>query len=191
MHRNSFRKFRAISVRRAGNRMTTAANLRYQPTKHAIERAELRFGIAPEVAAEWFNDLMRKAKYVAANGKNGLVYQVDDIRLVVDGMTSAIITVHDSLSADFLKPVLERELRKLKREYTRLTRRLELEYAEALQEIADMAVNRARARNPKTRTLIEGRIAEKQAYADGIVGRIERLQDEWQAKERAIEVISE
>src|SRR5690625_722126 len=166
-------------------------DMRYQPTKHAIDRAELRFGIAPENAVNWFNELMRKAKYVASNGKNGLVYQVDDIRLVVDGMTNAIITVHDALSADFLKPVLERELRKLKREYTRLIRKLELEYAETLQEIGDMAINRAKARNPKTRALIEGRIAEKQAYADGIVSRIERLQDEWHAKERAIEGIVE
>lgn len=163
---------------------------KYQPTKHAIERAELRFGIAPESAVNWFNDLMRKAKYVASNGKNGLVYQVDDIRLVVDGMTNAIITVHDSLSTDFLKPMLERELRKLKREYTRLIRKLELEYAEALQEIGGMAVNRAKARNPKIRELIEGRIAEKQDYADGIISRIERLQDEWNRKERAIEVIA-
>ena len=169
---------------------SAVTKLKYQPTKHAIERAELRFGIAPESAVNWFNELMREAKYVASNGKNGLVYQADDIRLVVDGMTNAIITVHDSLSADFLKPILERELRKLKREYTRLIRKLELEYAEALQEIGDMAVNRARARNPRTRALIEGRINDKQAYADGVVKRIERLQDEWQAKERAIEVIS-
>jgi len=165
-------------------------DIRYQPTKHAIERAELRFGIAPESAVNWFNELMRKAKYVASNGKNGLVYQVDDIRLVVDGMTNAIITVHDALSADFLKPVLERELRKLKREYTRAIRKLELEYAEALKEIGEMAINRARARNPKIRELIEGRIRDKQAYADGVTRRIERLQDEWQRKERAIEVIS-
>lgn len=165
-------------------------DMRYQPTKHAIERAELRFGIDPERAASWFNDIMRKAKYVAANGKNGLVYQADNIRVVVDGTTDAIITVHEALTADFLKPTLERELRKLKREYTRLIRKLELEYAESLQEIGDMAVNRAKARNPKTRALIEGRIAEKQAYADGIISRIERLQDEWKAKERAIEVIS-
>lgn len=166
-------------------------DMRYQPTKHAIERAELRFGIAPENAVNWFNELMRKAKYVASNGKNGLVYQADDIRLVVDGMTNAIITVHDSLSTEFLKPTLERELRKLKREYTRAIRKLELEYAEALQEIGDMAVNRARARNPKIRELIEGRIRDKQSYADGVVRRIERLTDEWQAKERAIEVIAE
>src|SRR5690625_1422903 len=166
-------------------------SLRYQPTKHAVERAELRFGITPDNAADWFNELMRKAKYVASNGKNGLVYQADDIRLVVDGMTNAIITVHDSLRADFLKPVLERELRKLKREYTRAIRKLELEHAESLQEIGDMAVNRARARNPKIRELIEGRIRDKQAYADGGARRIERLTDEWQRKERAIEVISE
>lgn len=163
---------------------------KYQPTKHAIERAELRFGIAPDNAVNWFNELMRKAKYVASNGNNGLVYQVDDIRLVVDGMTNAIITVHDALSADFLKPALERELRKLKREYTLAIRKLELEYAESLKEIGEMAVNRARARNPKIRELIEDRINDKQAYADGVARRIERLADEWQAKERAIEVIA-
>ena len=165
-------------------------DMRYQPTKHAIERAELRFGITPESAVDWFNELMRKAKYVASNGKNGLVYQADDIRLVIDSMTNAIITVYDALSADFLKPTLERELRKLKREYTRAIRKLELEYAEALQEIGEMAVNRAKARNPKIRELIEGRINDKQAYADGVARRIERLTDEWQRKERAIEIIS-
>src|SRR5690625_2397889 len=94
-------------------------SLRYQPTKHAAERDELRLGITRGKAADWFNESMRKAKYVASNGKNGLVYQAGDIRIVVDGMTNAIITVHDSLRADFLKPILERELRKLKREYTR------------------------------------------------------------------------
>src|SRR5690625_152596 len=141
-------------------------DMRYQPTKHAIERAELRFGITPESAVNWFNELMNKAKYVASNGKNGLVYQVDDIRLVVDGMTNAIITVHDSLSADFLKPVLERELRKLKREDTLAIRKLELEYAEALKEIGEMAINRARARNPKIRELIEGRSRGKQARSE-------------------------
>ena len=169
---------------------SAVTKLKYQPTTHAVERASLRYGIAPEKASEWFNDLMRKSKYIASNGKNGLVYQADDIRIVVDGITNAIITVYDELSADFLKPTLERELRKLKREYTRAIRKLEIEYAEALKEIGEMAVNRARARNPKIRELIEGRINDKQAYADGIVSRIERLQDEWQAKERAIEVIS-
>src|SRR5690625_722593 len=119
-------------------------DMRYQPTKHAIDRAELRFGIAPENAVNWFNELMRKAKYVASNGKNGLVYQVDDIRLVVDGMTNAIITVHDALSADFLKPVLARELSKLKREYTRAIRSLELEYTDALQDMSEITGSRAR-----------------------------------------------
>ena len=57
--------------------------------------------------------------------------------------------------------------------------------------MADMAVNRAKARNPHTREIIAGRMSDKQAEIDGLVREIERSQDEWQAKERAIEVISE
>src|SRR5690625_5587242 len=133
---------------------------------------------------------MFKSKYISSNEKNCLIYQIDNISLVIDGMTNAIITVYDALSADFLKPTLERELRKLKREYTRTIRELELEYAEALKEIGEMAVNRAKARNPKIRELIEGRINDKQAYADGVASRIESLTDEWQAQARAYETVS-
>ena len=171
--------------------LQSAGKEKYKPTKHAIERAELRFGIKPENCVEWINNLMSQAKYVASNGRNGLVYQAGDLRIVVDDMTNAVITLHDALSVDFLKPTLERELRKLKRLYTRRIRKHELAYAEASQELASMAINRARARNPHTREIIADRMSDKQSEIDGLVREIERLQDDWQAKERAIEVIAE
>src|SRR5690625_6194389 len=93
--------------------------------------------------------------------------------------------------SDFLRPTLEREKRKLERLYTRNIRKLELKYAESLKELADMAINRARARNPNTRAIISDRMADKQEDIDGIVSEIERLEDERKAKVRAIEVISE
>lgn len=164
---------------------------KYQPTKHAMERAQLRFGIDPDKCTKWVNDLMSRAKYIASSGAKGLVYQADNVRIVVDETTKAIITIHDELKADFLRPVLEREKRKLHRLYTPQIRRQELEYAEALQELADMAVNRAKARNPKTRELIAERMTSKRAEISEIVRSIERLNDDWQAKVRAIEVISE
>src|SRR5690625_5057816 len=171
--------------------MNTVKGLRYQPTKHAIERAQLRFGIDPDKCARWVNQLMREAKYIASNGANGLVYQADNIRIIVDGVTDAIITVHDELRADFLRPILKREKRKLHRLYTPKIRRKELEYAEALQELANMAVNRAKARNPKTRETIAEKMMDKRADISRIVRTIERLNDDWRTKVRAIEVIAE
>lgn len=165
--------------------------IQYTPTKHALDRANLRFGIEPHRVAEWVNDLMRGAKYVASNGKNGLVYENDGVRLVIDGTTRAVITVHHALSTAFLHPVLERELRKIKREYTSKIRLLERSYAEALRELADMAINRAKARNPQTRDLISERMTDKQSEIDRFVRSIERMSDEYKAKQRAIELIAE
>src|SRR5699024_11909550 len=101
------------------------------------------------------------------------------------------ITVLGDTATDFLRPALDRELRKLNRFYTRSIRQTELEYAHALRELSDMAINRARARNPKTRELIAERMSDKQADIDGLLTNIERMNDEWKAKKRAIEDIAE
>ena len=163
----------------------------YMPTTHAIDRAKARFGIDEEVVREWINKMMGTAKFIGRNDGGKSLYKSGDVRLVVNDSTRTVITVHHDVSTDFLRPALERELRKLKRLYTRNIRALELEYAEAMRELADMAVNRARARNPHTREIIAGRMSDKQAEIDGLVREIERSQDEWQAKVRAIEVIAE
>lgn len=169
--------------------MQVAGIARYQPTRHAIDRARLRFGIETEKVANWINDKMTKAKRVGVSGAKGVDYLADGVRLVVDEVNGLVITLHSELSADFLKPALERELRKIKREYTRSIRKMELAYAETLKEIAEMAVNRARACNPETRDIIAEKMADMQMIANEQVRRIERLADEKQAKIKAIEVI--
>src|SRR5690625_1958703 len=178
--------------------MKTALELagikRYVPTEHAISRASLRYGVKPSEAIDWIGERMKDAKYIGKSGGNAYasVYEsIDGIRLVVDDRTNAVITVLSDITADFLRPTLEREKRKLERLYTRNIRKLGLKYAESLKELADMAINRARARNPNTRAIISDRMADKQEDIDGIVSEVERLEDERKAKVRAIEVISE
>lgn len=163
----------------------------YTPTAHAIERAKLRFGVEVEKAREWINDKMRNAQYLTTNEKGQVIYGSDGIRLVADDEQAVIVTVYNELKTDFLAPMLGREKRKLKRYYTKVIREKELQYAEFLRDIADLAINRAKARNPKTRELIAERIADKQKQVNEIILLIERLNDEWKAKERAIEVIAE
>src|SRR5690625_4100465 len=95
--------------------------MRYSPTCHAIERARMRFGVKSEKVTEWINEVMKGAKYVASQGKNRLLYESSDgnIRIIVDANTRAVVTVHHALRMDFLRPTLEREIRKIKRESTR------------------------------------------------------------------------
>src|SRR5690625_681090 len=164
---------------------------RYIPTKHAIDRARLRFGIDAGMVGEWINEMMGTAKYIGANGSYTSIYDSDDIRLIIDERTNAVVTVHSAIRAEFLRPTLEREKRKLKRFYTRTIRKIELEYAEALQELAEMAINRARAKNPQTRKLIAERMDSKQEEISDYVSEIERFNDEYKTKVHAIEVIAE
>ena len=163
----------------------------YTPSRHALERARIRYGIVHEKATEWLNDIMKKATFEAVNDKGQARYFYDGMTVITDDVAQTIITVYSNGEADFLKPVLEREKRKLKRQYTPIIRSLELQYAKALRDIADMAVNRAKARSPKVRAIITGNIAEKQREIDEFLTKIERTTDEWRSKERVIEVIAE
>ena len=167
--------------------------MRYSPTSHAIERARMRFGVKSEKVTEWVNEVMEGAKYVASQGKNRLLYESSDgnIRIIVDANTRAVVTVHHALRMDFLRPALEREIRKIKRESTRQIRESERNLAEAYAELAERMRNFANARNPQTRKLIESRIEETQADIDDYKRHIELMKDAMQGKIRAIELIAE
>lgn len=161
------------------------------PTTHALERIKLRFGIPSEKAAEWINEKMKRAKLVTVNGNKTLVYEADNARFVIDGKKNAVITVHHTLRTDFLRPALEREMRKIKRESTRQTRELERRLAKAYALLSERMMNYANARNPQTRELISERIDDVNSYINELESEIERLNDETQAKLRAIELIAE
>ncbi len=171
----------------------TAKNttFKYTPSRHVTDRLKIRFGIAADKATKWINDKMRKAKYVSSNGKNRLTYENDGVQIVVDDSTHVVITVHHAVTTSFLRPVLDRELRKMERGHTRLIRQIELDMAMSLRKYADMAINYAKARNPKTRELISERMAEVQAIIDGYEMRMERSEDEYKQRVRAVELIAE
>src|SRR5690625_2519775 len=149
--------------------------MRYSPTSHAIERARMLCGVKAEKDTEWINEVMKGAKYVAEQGKNRLLYESSDgnIRIIVDANTRAVVTVHHALRMDFLRPALEREIRKIKRESTRRIRMTERNLAEAYAELAERMMNFANARNPQTRKLIEGRIESIQADISDLERHIE------------------
>src|SRR5690606_34150324 len=114
--------------------------MKYTPTLHAIERAYHRLGIEPAQAQRWFNETMRKAKYLFTQkhaGKTQAVYEMGEVRFVVDTSSHTIITVRPTVDTSILKPVFEREHRRIKREVTRNTRRHELAIAERTVEMGE------------------------------------------------------
>lgn len=153
---------------------------KYVPTLHAVERARHRLGIEPAQAQRWFNEAMRKAKYLFTQkhvGKTQAVYEIDNVRLIVDTDSRTIVTVSPSVDTSFLKPVFEREKRRIKREVTRLTRRHELAIAELTVQMGERMTARAKAKNPQTRALIQRDIDELQAKISECEALITREQD--------------
>ena len=166
-------------------------NGKYTLSKHAVERANLRLGIPIDKVSDWANDIMSKAKYVSAQGAGRLLYEYNGIQFIVGDKSRTIITIHPATRLDFLRPTLEREVRKIRREYTRNIRTLERSLASQYARLAEQMTNYANARNPQTRELVGGRMEETERHIEGTRRKIERMKDEVKAKVKAIEVIAE
>lgn len=172
-----------MKTKRSGNR--------YKPTMHALERVKLRLGVSSERAGDWFVDFMSKAEYVASSGKHRMVYEKDGVQAIVDNRNNAIVTIHAEVRIDFLRPVFEREVRKLRREGTRQIRMLERRLAEGYATLSKATLNYANACNPNTRRVIGETIQTINRSVSDLTIDIERKEDEIQAKIKAIEVLAE
>ncbi|MDQ0174439.1 hypothetical protein [Bacillus chungangensis] len=162
---------------------------RYTATLHAIERAHLRFGVALENAETWFREELRRAKYISSQGSNKIIYENEGKTFVVNVDERKIITVRPTADAAFLQPIFERERRKAKRLLTKTTRALELEMAHLLIEKGEQTLNKARARNPKTRALIQERINEIEAKINECKTDIARAKDEYENHCRVLSLV--
>lgn len=154
--------------------------MKYTPTLHAVERAYHRLGIEPAQAQRWFNETMRKAKYLFTQkygSKSQAIYEVDDMRIVVDTNNHHIVTIKPSVDTSILTPVFEREERRIKREVTRNTRRYELAIAELTVIMGERMTAKAKAKNPKTRELIQADIDELKTKIGRYQASIAREQD--------------
>lgn len=165
----------------------------YKPSLHAIERAGLRFGVPSEKATQWFNDLMAKAHYLVTQsfeGRSQAVYEVDGKRLIVDGKTNTIVTVMEPTTAaspivSTIRKAVEREYRKLHRQFTHDSRALNIELAELNVELAQLALNKARAKSPKVQACIQAKIDVLAAQASEVKTKLDRLEDEFEQIRRS------
>ncbi|XVM19368.1 hypothetical protein P5643_22010 [Bacillus subtilis] len=156
----------------------------YEVTKHAVDRAVERLGISRPQAAGHIRQLMQTAFYVGdLNNEYGQRTKAFDhiksrTRLIVDGIR--VVTVYkmaDPLAPvedtppitelpDELKAVLKRKSDALIVRRNRELRTLTIQLAEKNLEIAQLELNRARARAHKIIAVIDAKIdVAKKEYA--------------------------
>lgn len=190
----------ATAMKKAGVNVKEGEFARYKVSNHAESRAVSRLGIKKEHASAHLLMLMQTA-YYQGQGSTPLgpsrIYDHHNsrTRLIINTVGDTIITVYKmSNTADlaqydisFLKPILEREHRKLKRQHTKAVREEELDKALLLRDYGEMAVNHAMARNPNTRSLIEGRMEDAQEELHTIDKHIVELKGTYAEKSKAIE----
>ncbi len=79
--------------------------------------------------------------------------------------------------ADKVTAFVAKEIRKAETQFKRLSRRADIELAEIGLELAQLALNKAKARSPKIQAVIEAKIDEKNAVVSEIKTRVEREAD--------------
>ncbi|MGL3988387.1 hypothetical protein [Bacillus paralicheniformis] len=140
----------------------------YEVTKHAIDRAVERLGVLRSVAPNHLVQLMQTAVYVGSNpDKRGGRQEVYDhhksrVRFIV--YKNKIVTVYkmpEPLDAipDEMKTALRRKANAMIRRIKRETRALNVQLAEKNLEIAQLELNRAKARSNKVITSIDEKIS--------------------------------
>src|SRR5699024_7681934 len=170
----------------------TTKKMKYGVTTHAVERIRQYFDVKEYDAQAELNDMMRRAKYVHTQPDGRLVYKDDvkDVMIVVSETDKKIITllppkgkgddnggvvraIHDKTNefSKGLQTVLNRELRKAERLFTREFRKITEEIAVIGVEVAKLNWNKARARSPITQQQIADKVGE-------LNREIERMADE-------------
>lgn len=149
---------------------------KYIVTAHAKQRAAERLDVPESHAENHVNQLMQTAYYVGSTpGKNGKLAKVFDhyksqTRIIV-GTDEKVITVYKfpqintalelpQVFADDIRQLIQRKLNAKKRDFKRKQRALEIEHAEHNLELAQLTLNQAKAKSPKTRSSLAEKISE-------------------------------
>jgi len=150
----------------------------YNPTVHAIERARQRFGIAEGQAKNWLNQLLATAVHVTTQPNGCHVYKHEgrNALIVVDDRRKTVVTIKPPVTENPIltkaKAVINRELAKAKRQFTREYRKLTQQHAEINVEVAYLLLNHAKCKQPQTQAIIQARIdamkADLQRTADAL-----------------------
>lgn len=163
--------------------MSNIQTTKYYLRNHAIDRIRARYGIGANDAVEWINDKMIDAKYVSKGHGDTVLYESNcGIRIYVDNKDNMVTTVHPAVDTSFLNDAIKREVRKMESQFTKKIRGIEADIGEENTVYAEMTINYAKARNPKTKELINKRAQAQRNKIKRMELSIERLEAERDSK---------
>jgi len=175
----------------------TTKTAQYTPTVHAIERFREYYGIKEVNAIDFANEIMADAHYIMKQPDGKRIYQNDeyDSMIALDPKVDRIITVlpsaekrkeiegsvaktysSDNVFLNAFQSTVKRELSKARRQFVREYRRITEEIAVIGVDIAQLTLNKARARSPVTQGHIQRKIDDLHAEAvrmDDVKGELE------------------
>jgi hypothetical protein len=156
---------------------------KYTAKPHAIDRALLRFGISSEYAENWFNQLMQTARHVGTDGKRD-IYDHKGKRIIIDG--TEVVTIFEVADLPFASKVaklVERELKKAKKEADKTIKALSIEVAEKTIEQATLSLNFLKAKSPSAKRSIQSKIEEVNRLISDLKTELKRQDDAYKAME--------
>lgn len=183
----------------------TKRKLKYKPSVHAVERLREYFGVKEIHAVDFVNDLMRDAQYVLTQDSGRLLYKNEehDVMVVIGPHDKSIITVlpsqekrkeieqgeqetpkiapSDNVFLTTFRTTIKRELAKARRQFVREYRKLTEDIAVIGIEIAQLNLNKARARSPITQEQIASKISEIHAEQTKLAEQRKQLEAQFSA----------
>ncbi|MCP6682947.1 hypothetical protein [Bacillus nakamurai] len=176
---------------------------KYGVTKHAVDRAVERLGYDRGSAVGCINNLMQTAHYIGdANDHNGKTSRIFDhiksrVRLVViDNKVVTVYKMHDGLAPinsqpinglpDELKAVIKRKSNALIVRHTRELRSLTIQLAEKNLEIAQLELNRAKARAHKIIAVIDAKLDVARSEYASINEKANAIKSEIESIEKGV-----
>lgn len=171
--------------------------MKYNPSVHAVERIREYFDVQEDGAKRFINEAMRKSKYVTTQADGKLVYKnaEHDAMIVVNATSNTVVTVlppkgrgksnaytlQETRFNGAITATIRREMAKARRAYVRETRRLSEEIAIIGLEIAQLTLNKARAKSPVTQRHISAKVADIHAEQERLAAIRKQADTEYKA----------
>lgn len=184
----------------------------YAISSHAIDMAVERLERKRAHAKNELIQLMQTARYQGESGEGRVFdHYASRTRLILADDTDKVITVYPMDSekpakyydkpkvAIEVKPnvynaiiekarqVITKEIAKARKQFTTESRKLVLTEAEIGVEIAQLALNKARARNPLTQASIATRINELEAGRQAVFAELIKVRDKFESMRKDAE----
>lgn len=166
-------------------------------TKHAVKRAQERFGVSHKVAERWIRQHYEQAEFVAEipreEGGTGRLFAHNGIAIILAPDENVVITVYKpGIYGDLKRKIsalVDAEYRRAQTKARRNERRGLTKQYEMERELADRKLELLRARSEWKRMALRGRIAALESRIDEMPAEVEACKRELAPYAKAVAAV--